>query len=245
MSHKYRDSGMMGMDSKQPSGLFLAGRSVEAATDLVAVIREVKPQVAVTYDDFWRLRAPPHPGPPGAHLCAVAGCRAVLPHRPWQPWQVQKVYWTANAQGYDPMASGPACCRSGHWFRRDGSPRPSPSVSRIRWSPRRWTSPTSWIRRWMPLPGMPRRYRPTAVSSRCRTIWGARRWESSTSRIAAGAVAGPFDEQGRETDLFNRVSGRSRNCDVTRSGSLGYRFTQRSLARSYRLDHRRYPFASP
>jgi N-acetyl-1-D-myo-inositol-2-amino-2-deoxy-alpha-D-glucopyranoside deacetylase len=26
-------------------------------------------------------------------------------------------------------------------------------------------------------------------------------------RIAAGAVAGPFDEQGRETDLFNGVSG--------------------------------------
>jgi N-acetyl-1-D-myo-inositol-2-amino-2-deoxy-alpha-D-glucopyranoside deacetylase len=25
-------------------------------------------------------------------------------------------------------------------------------------------------------------------------------------RIAAGAVAGPFDEQGRETDLFNGVS---------------------------------------
>ena len=55
----------------------------------MAVIREVKPQVAVTYDDFGGYGHRLHPGPLGAHLCLSLA--AVLSfRRPWQPWQVRR-----------------------------------------------------------------------------------------------------------------------------------------------------------
>ena len=138
------------MDSNNRPDCFWRADLLEAATDLVAVIREVKPTVAVTYDDFGGYGHPTTSRPTGCSyalsLAAVPSFRTDL----GKFWQVQKVYWTAMPKGMirdgiRPCVLPVRTLVSPRWI-----PRPSPSVSRIRWSPRRWTSPTSWIRRWMP-----------------------------------------------------------------------------------------------
>ena len=47
---RWRDSGMMGLPSNQVPGCFWQADADEAAAELAAVIREVAPQVVVTYD---------------------------------------------------------------------------------------------------------------------------------------------------------------------------------------------------
>lgn len=47
---RYRDSGMMGAEQNHRPGAFWSADVDEAAGDLVEVIREVRPQVLVTYD---------------------------------------------------------------------------------------------------------------------------------------------------------------------------------------------------
>ncbi|MDQ1659015.1 MAG: N-acetyl-D-myo-inositol-2-amino-2-deoxy-alpha-D-glucopyranoside deacetylase, partial [Cryptosporangiaceae bacterium] len=68
----------------------------EAAEQLVAVIRELRPQVLITYDanGFYG-----HPDHIQAHRVAMLGAElaadpSVLPDS-GEPWQIAKVYWTA------------------------------------------------------------------------------------------------------------------------------------------------------
>lgn len=91
---RYRDSGMMGTPPNEHPRAFWGADLDEAAGHLVAVLREVRPQVLVTYDPngFYG-----HPDHIQAHRVAT---RAVdLAADPdvgqGEPHQVAKVYWTA------------------------------------------------------------------------------------------------------------------------------------------------------
>ena len=104
---KYRDSGMVwheeghathGEDVKE--GTFWRADLTEAATDLVEVIREVRPQVMVTYDEFGGYGHPDHiqahrVATYGASLAAVPSYRKDL----GEPWDVPKIYWGAMSEG--------------------------------------------------------------------------------------------------------------------------------------------------
>jgi N-acetyl-1-D-myo-inositol-2-amino-2-deoxy-alpha-D-glucopyranoside deacetylase len=57
---RYRDSGMMGTAANAHQRCFWQAAVDEAATHLVEVIREVRPQVVVTYDDFGGYGHPDH-----------------------------------------------------------------------------------------------------------------------------------------------------------------------------------------
>lgn len=93
---RYRDSGMIGTAPNDNPACFWRSDLLTAATDLVAVIREVRPQVVVTYDDFGGYGHPDHIQ---AHrvthyalaLAASPTFRADL----GAPWTASKVYWTA------------------------------------------------------------------------------------------------------------------------------------------------------
>jgi len=93
---RYRDSGMMGLPSNQRPDCFWMADLDEAAAHLVAVIREVRPQVLVTYDENGGYGHPDHIQ---AHRVAMrateqagqAGYRPEL----GVPWRIAKVYWTA------------------------------------------------------------------------------------------------------------------------------------------------------
>ena len=57
---RWRDSGMMGTPSNDWDGCFWRADVQEAATELLAVIRELRPQVMVTYDDRGFYGHPDH-----------------------------------------------------------------------------------------------------------------------------------------------------------------------------------------
>ena len=98
-SGRYRDSGMAGTPANTRDDCLWRADLRAAADHLVAVIREVRPQVLVTYDE---LGGYGHPDHIQAHriatyatsLAAAPSYRSDL----GEPWEVAKVYWTALSE---------------------------------------------------------------------------------------------------------------------------------------------------
>lgn len=103
---RYRDTGMVYADDGSAAAppevkpdTFWRADLREAADYLVEVIREIRPQVLVTYDDFGGYGHPDHVQ---AHrvatyatsLAAVASYRLDL----GDPWSIAKVYWAALSE---------------------------------------------------------------------------------------------------------------------------------------------------
>jgi N-acetyl-1-D-myo-inositol-2-amino-2-deoxy-alpha-D-glucopyranoside deacetylase len=103
----FRDTGM----SDSPSGGAMVPESIrpdsfwaadlrEAADLLVSIIREVRPQVLITYDEFGAYGHPDHVQAHrvamyGSQLAGIASYRLDL----GEPWRVQKIYWVATPEG--------------------------------------------------------------------------------------------------------------------------------------------------
>ncbi len=98
---KYRDSGMIGTPDNDDPTCFWRADLLAAAADLVAVVREVRPQVLVTYDDFGGYGHPDHIQ---AHRVAMyAAVLAAAPsYRPdlGDAWDIAKIYWTAFPKSF-------------------------------------------------------------------------------------------------------------------------------------------------
>ena len=93
---KYRDSGMMGVPSNDRDDCFWRADLLAAACDLVQVIREIRPQVVVTYDDFGGYGHPDHIQAHRVTHYAVALAESPSFRPDLGPaWGVSKVYWTA------------------------------------------------------------------------------------------------------------------------------------------------------
>lgn len=92
----YRDSGMVGTPSNDNADCFWRADLLEAARHLVSVIREVRPQVVITYDDFGGYGHPDHIQAHRVTTYAV-GLAAVPTFAPelGTAWEVAKVYWPA------------------------------------------------------------------------------------------------------------------------------------------------------
>lgn len=95
-AHRFRDSGMIGTPPNSREDNFWNADLLVAATYLVEIIREVRPQVLVTYDDFGGYGHPDHIK---AHRVAMyaAQLAAVGSFKPelGEPWEIAKIYWTA------------------------------------------------------------------------------------------------------------------------------------------------------
>lgn len=93
---RWRDSGMMGTPANDRSDAFWNADLDEATQLLVEVMREVRPQVVVTYDE---RGAYGHPDHIRAHDVTVAAFSASgdPAYRPatGEPWQPAKLYYTA------------------------------------------------------------------------------------------------------------------------------------------------------
>lgn len=93
---KYRDSGMMGVDSNNREDCFWRADLLAAATDLCAVIREIRPQVVITYDDFGGYGHPDHIQAHRVTHYAIALAESASFKPELGPaWSPDKVYWTA------------------------------------------------------------------------------------------------------------------------------------------------------
>ena len=103
---KYRDSGMVwhedghataGTDVK--AGTFWRTDLLESSNDLVEIIREVRPQVLITYDEFGGYGHPDHiqahrVATYAASLAAIPSYRLDL----GAAWDVDKIYWGAMSE---------------------------------------------------------------------------------------------------------------------------------------------------
>jgi N-acetyl-1-D-myo-inositol-2-amino-2-deoxy-alpha-D-glucopyranoside deacetylase len=90
----HQDSGMMGLADNDDPRCFWQADLDEAAADLVEVIREIRPQVLVTYDPDGGYGHPDHIQ---AHRVAMraADLAAERDFRPdlGAPWTITKIYW--------------------------------------------------------------------------------------------------------------------------------------------------------
>ncbi|MFI9719069.1 N-acetyl-1-D-myo-inositol-2-amino-2-deoxy-alpha-D-glucopyranoside deacetylase [Streptomyces sp. NPDC052396] len=91
---RYRDSGMMGSVQNEHPGCFWRAEVDEAAASLVEVIRQVRPQVLVTYDPDGGYGHPDHiqahrVAMRAADLAAEKAFRKDL----GEPHQIAKIYW--------------------------------------------------------------------------------------------------------------------------------------------------------
>ena len=96
--HQYRDSGMMGTEPNERPDTFWRADFDKATADLVAVIDEVKPHVLITYDEFGGYGHPDHIQ---AHRVAMAASAK-------SQWDIEKIYWNVMPksviqQGIDAM----------------------------------------------------------------------------------------------------------------------------------------------
>jgi N-acetyl-1-D-myo-inositol-2-amino-2-deoxy-alpha-D-glucopyranoside deacetylase len=93
---RWRDSGMMGLKENDAARAFWRADLTEATRELVAIVREVRPQVLVTYDENGGYGHPDHIQ---AHRVAMAAADAAadpaFAPETGEPWTVAKVYWTA------------------------------------------------------------------------------------------------------------------------------------------------------
>src|SRR4051794_26648199 len=91
---RYRDSGMMGTPANAKPRAFWNADLDEAVAHAVAVVREVRPQVVVTYDENGGYGHPDHIQ---AHRVAMGAVDAAADpgYRPdlGEPWEGAKVYW--------------------------------------------------------------------------------------------------------------------------------------------------------
>jgi N-acetyl-1-D-myo-inositol-2-amino-2-deoxy-alpha-D-glucopyranoside deacetylase len=103
---RYSDSGMAWHEDgyaiagdDRPANAFWDADLTEAATLLVEVIREVRPQVMSTYDQFGNYGHPDHiqahrVAMYAAQLAAVPTYRLDL----GEPWEIAKIYWQAMSE---------------------------------------------------------------------------------------------------------------------------------------------------
>src|SRR5919112_3545257 len=103
---RFRDSGMewdpAGHARPKPTvrdDTFWKANLTEAADLLVEIIREVRPQVLVTYDEFGNYGHPDHVQAHRVAMYATA-LAAVRSYRPelGEPWDVAKIYWGAMSE---------------------------------------------------------------------------------------------------------------------------------------------------
>jgi N-acetyl-1-D-myo-inositol-2-amino-2-deoxy-alpha-D-glucopyranoside deacetylase len=97
---RFRDSGMVGTPPNDRPDSFWRADLLLAATELVSVIREVRPQVVVTYDDFGGYGHPDHVQAHRVTTYAIALAESPTFRADLGPaWRVSKVYWTAFPRG--------------------------------------------------------------------------------------------------------------------------------------------------
>ena len=111
---RWRDSGMQGTPARHHQR-FIDADLTESVGALVAIIRELRPHVVVTYDPNGGYGHPDHIHTHEVTMAAVAASPGG--DYPGEPWTVPKVYWTvlsttAMAEGLDALDDVP-----GDWIR--------------------------------------------------------------------------------------------------------------------------------
>lgn len=196
---RWRDSGMIGTPQNERPDTFWQADFEEAANELVKVIREVKPQVLVTYDEMGGYGHPDHIQ---AHRVAMRAVEsAEFPGDDDQAWRVSKVYW--NTMPRSVIAAGMAALKeSGSDFfgadSVDDIPfaKPDELVTTV-------IDGTEYIEKKMAaLAAHETQIAMDGPFFALSNLLGQSIWGKEFYTLVRGEKAGPFDIDGRETDLF-------------------------------------------
>lgn len=103
---RHRDSGMMAHQANDKPGTFWRTDLDAAAAQLVPIVREVRPQVLITYDELGGYGHPDHiqaqrVAMRGADLAGDPAFQSDTP-----AWTIPKVYWTVIPRAGFPEAGG-------------------------------------------------------------------------------------------------------------------------------------------
>lgn len=199
----YRDSGMMGTPPNDRPDCFWRADLLAATTHLVEVIREVRPQVVVTYDDFGGYGHPDHIQ---AHRVAMYGV-ALAEAPSFRPdlgaaHSVAKVYWTAFPKGM--LRAGIDALREAG--ETTGFAAMDPDNLTFGIDDELVTTAIDGSAHGQAKLDAMRAY-PTQISldggffALSNNI-GSPAGSTEYFRLVRGQAAGPFDADGRETDLF-------------------------------------------
>jgi N-acetyl-1-D-myo-inositol-2-amino-2-deoxy-alpha-D-glucopyranoside deacetylase len=201
---RFRDSGMMGTPSNDRPDCFWRADLTEAATELVALVRDRKPHVLVTYDDFGGYGHPDHIQ---AHRVAMyaAQLAAAPSFKPelGAAWSVDKIYWTAFPRS-SVERSREAFAAAGKEFWADETPEDGTP----------WACPDEWVTTIVRDPSLEPRKReallehatqitPDAVFLTISELVGPEALGTEHFRLVQGTAA-PADD-GLEADLFAGV----------------------------------------
>jgi N-acetyl-1-D-myo-inositol-2-amino-2-deoxy-alpha-D-glucopyranoside deacetylase len=205
---RFRDSGMMGHSANSKPRAFWQADSdpavfAAAVSALVEVIREVRPQVMVTYDDFGGYGHPDHIM---SHRVATAAVPAAADpgytgsSRP--AWSVSKLYWTAMPR---------SVLQAGIDALKDHPDTPFVGIDSADEVP--FAVDDKLVTTVINAQGQfDKKMRALAAHSTQISIdgpffalsnnLGQQGWGVEYYRLISGAAAGPRDENDRETDLF-------------------------------------------
>ncbi len=203
---RYRDSGMIGTLPNERADCFWRADQLEPATYLVRIIREVRPQVLVTYDDFGGYGHPDH-----IQAHRVATYALALAEAPsFRPdlgaaHAVAKVYWSATPRSL--LQEAVEQLRAG----ATGFAVPVPDDLRFAVDDALVTTVIDGGG-FAPAKDAAMRAYPTQMTVRdgffaLSNGIGLPAVATEYYRLVRGAPAGPYDAAGRETDLFAGCSG--------------------------------------
>ena len=203
----YRDSGMIGTPQNEREDNFWNANILDAAKHLVKIIREVKPQVLITYDDFGGYGHPDHIQAHRVATYAVSlAASQTFALELGQAWDVEKVYWTAFPKGV--IRAGIEALKAAgdesDFTAQDPNDLPFAVDDEL---------VTTAINA-----GQFTEVKMAALAAHETQIntedaffalsnnYGSKIMGQEYYRIAKGKLAPPFDENGHETDLFNGVT---------------------------------------
>lgn len=200
---KYRDSGMMGTEPNNRSECFWNAELDEAATRLVKIILDRKPQVMITYDEFGGYGHPDHIQ---AHRVAMRAAELAADpiHSGGTPWQIEKIYWNITPRSV--IAAGMEKMKEtgSDFFGTDNIDdipfaKPDELVTAL-------VDGTQFIDKKMNA----MRAHPTQIALdgpffALSNNLGNQIWGHEYYTLVKGQKSAPFDEKGYETDLFAGV----------------------------------------
>lgn len=195
---KWRDSGMMGTPQNDRIDVFWQTDLDEASLELVKIILEIKPQVLITYDEFGGYGHPDHIK---AHRVAMRAAELAAD----QGWQISKIYWNTMPRSVIQMGIEKMKEVGSDFFGAESADdlpfaKPDELVTTVVNAPE-----------FVPqkLAAMKAHATQITVDGPFFALsnnLGLSVWGDEYYTLAKGVAAAPFDEKGRELDIFAGVN---------------------------------------
>ena len=194
---KWRDSGMMGMPQNDRTDVFWQSDLDESANELVKIILEIKPQVLITYDEFGGYGHPDHIK---AHRVAMRAAEIAETNG----WKIEKIYWNTMPRSVIQMGIEKMKEVGSDFFGAE-------SVDDLPFAkPDELVTSVVHASEFVPQKLAAMKAHATQISVdgpffALSNNLGLSVWGDEYYTIVKGEKAAPFDENGRELDLFAGV----------------------------------------